>query len=185
MTSLDDRLSQVPIGQIADKSTRPPIRRRHCRHCSVDCRPGRPSPRTRLILGTGSPLGATKGTSGNNLVAPMPPPIAMAIRPSGWAVARTTDAVRRRHRTQLGGLPGSSGKNVGIGGAIGEALAGNAGGALARTFVGGRGTIAAATPAALCVTARWANGYRPVAINPLLRAEPLHSVWLSNADVGI
>lgn len=47
-------------------------------------------------------------------------------------MARTTVAVRRGHI--LGGLLGNNGKILGIGGAIGEALAGNADGALARTF---------------------------------------------------
>ncbi|WP_040686406.1 hypothetical protein [Nocardia vinacea] len=139
----------------------------------------------RLIGRAGLPLGATKATSGNDPVADS------ASDRDGCPAEQLGSGTYHRRRSGdgighiLGGLLGSSGKNIGIRGAIGEALAGNADGALARTFVGEHGTITAAVPAALCVTARWANDSRPIAINPLLRAEPLHSVWLSNADVGV
>ncbi|MEV2223130.1 hypothetical protein AB0E01_25045 [Nocardia vinacea] len=85
----------------------------------------------RLIGHAGSPLGATKATSGNDLVAS--DRVGYPAEPLGSGAyhrCRSGDGIGHI----LGGLLGSSGKNVGIRGAIGEALAGNADGALARTF---------------------------------------------------
>ena len=80
----------------------------------------------------GSPLDATKATSGSDLVADAAPDR------DGYPAEQlgSGDYHRRRCGDSIGHILGGllGGKNVGIRGAIGEALAGNADSALARTF---------------------------------------------------
>lgn len=118
-----------------------------------------------------SALGATAGTVGNDLVAKLLPMLAPC-----WPSEQLTRggdgtaAPRTQSGGGIGDMLGGSSNSGGSGGAIGEALAENAGGALGSApdglFWRKRGSSPAPTLPTLCDVPRWANDSRAIAIDP-------------------